>query len=394
VDIIPSSHEHVNPIRDWLAGRMRRDSVPDWLWQELERDGVTGLPKVDLFREARRRLRAIRSDEVADPESGSTEVNVDDLLDPAESDRAWAFSEYIAGLAAANPDLQEFRSTHLDGRVLSRDESNQFMASEPLLYLSATTLRSKGIPLWGHTVVKCDRRTGSVSYPRKSGPPSLLFRRDVHAEISWGGKTEVFDPWTESSPGADPFPKIELPTGGRWFPHEVWSGSVYDELRKVTERLVKQYPWNGPEATTYVLTGDVPFIPPIYVAPVEFRVGAFGQTKLEVTIEPWVSARTVARFYKYLRSASFTGRSRALGEKNLALFRFVTRHTQPGHEIPSYEELRKMWNSQYPKWQYQSAWVLARDYRRAGKVIVFPRYQIGARANRGRGPESQQGGGE
>jgi hypothetical protein len=206
-----------------------------------------------------------------------------------------------------------------------------------------------------------------------------MWRLDVHLEISWDGGSASFDPSFESSPGSPALPKIHLLSGDQWFPYDVWPGSVYDELRKVTESLVKAYPWNEPEATTYVLTGLTPFIPPIYVHPIDPKIGAAGHLSVTISVEPWVSAETMTRVYKLLKSALYPGKSRALSEKNVALFRFVTQHAAPGGEIPSFDELLEMWNAEQegrPEWQYKSVWTLSRDYRRTGHMIVFPRYGL------------------
>lgn len=351
---------------------LRRDGVPDWLWSELSETGALELPEDQLLRETRRRLRAIRAKTTRPARRPRAILKAWELLAPAEAQRAWGFSEYIAGLAAADPDLQRFRSTHLDDRTLTREEASQFLASEPLCYLPASVLRSKGVPLWGHTVLKCETESGPAQHTLRDGRSVPMWRLAVHIEISWGDESATFDPWLESSPGSPPLPKLHLPTGDQWYEHTVWRGSVYDELGKVRDRLVEQFPWNEPEATNYIVTGETPFIAPVHVQPSGGRHSFLGHSSFAISVEPWISAQTVTRFYKHLQGGAYPGRSRALGARNLALFRFVTQHAKPGMEVPSYEELVRLWNASHPRWKYKSAWLLARDYRRAGDSIVFP----------------------
>jgi hypothetical protein len=384
------AHLVKSDLRGWLAGQLRRAEVPDWLWNDLSTNGALELGQREILQEARRRIRVIRASKPDDPVPAPPQIpRPSELLTHEETDRAWAFSEYIAGLAAADHDLQRFRDRCLGGQILSQEEAVSFLGSEALLYLSVDSLQHKGVPVWGHEVLRCELKSGPVKDPAR--PPQ--WKQEVDIEIAWKGHIERFSPWTQYSPGGAPDRKVHLPHGEGWFPFTVWNNSVYDEVRVLTESLVKQFPWNEPEATMYALTGKMPFIPPIYVVPSPPMLGAVGHVKVTISVEPWVSARSVLRFYKHIKNASYSGRSRALSAKNVALFRFVTRYARPGRDIPSFESLMKVWNSKHPGWLYDNAWVFARDYRRVGDLIIFPRYRFGTRKRRSRGSAKTTGGG-
>jgi len=208
------------------------------------------------------------------------------------------------------------------------------------------------------------------------------YRHEARLSVTWGEKREDlyfnrnYFPATAEQVESDQ-PRLHLPAvDGPWYPVQIWSGTVLDEVRRLSQALEKQFPWNEPEATLYVLTGKPPFIPPIYFEPETPRLGHYAHTRLKLSVEPWVSTATVTRVYAHLKNATYERQSRALSEKNLRLFRFVTSRGLSGADVPAFESLMVSWNSAYPDDAYRSAWRFARDYRRVGTSIIFPPYTM------------------
>ena len=128
-----------------------------------------------------------------------------------------------------------------------------------------------------------------------------------------------------------------------------------------------------------------------------------------MTVQPWVPADTVRKFYGQLQERVLTSRPRALSERNLAVFRFIVEQQEVkphsdnalASELtrrhpklmrlkqPSWRVMLKRWNRHLPaghKWHYQYVQNFQRDFKRAAKAILSPH------ANRSRVESKQKRG--
>ncbi len=374
-------------LRVWLARLLRRPSVPDWLWAELSesgvlRDGDAPGNRAEIVREARRRLRAIRGGTGHPRKAATGSPRVTRLLSKGEERRALAFSEYVATLARQNREVPRFRSRLLDGQLLSREEAIELLRSEAPRYMARDDFLREGIPLVKRGMhAQFELKTGPAPCPEGStatSPPN--WRHEVDLTIRWDTGSRALHLTRDYPPaGAQPEdePTVYLTADGEsWVPQRVWRDSVFHELGELSDRLARSYPWLQEQATMFILTGEAPFISPIRFDPADWRIGSYAYARFTLYVEPWVSTESVARLFRHLQKGTLGKRSRAISDKHLTLLEFVTRYSQSGDQVPSFESLVHLWNKAHPKWKYKSAWRFARDYRRVGQNVVQPPYTI------------------
>jgi hypothetical protein len=155
--------------------------------------------------------------------------------------------------------------------------------------------------------------------------------------------------------------------------HEVVvPGGALDRLRGISGRLGKFYGWQDAQATVFVLTGVTPKLDAL-LAEVHFSDPLSARSRIILTIDPKVTPREVADFYRTVRKAEFS-RMKRLSEKHASLAAFEA--PQPA-ERPWKERLRD-WNQKCArekrpqKWRYAERVIgrFKRDCRMAVERIV------------------------
>ncbi len=133
---------NLKELRGWLTRELRAQ-VPDEIWEMLVEDRTArpGLQKgdvelEDLKHEAQKLLRACwigkASGRGSKPpgrdalEERAGPIAVD--LANAERLRAHVFSQLTASMAENRPDVQQFRESYLEGKLLTEDEAGTFLA--------------------------------------------------------------------------------------------------------------------------------------------------------------------------------------------------------------------------------------------------------------------------
>jgi hypothetical protein len=136
----------------------------------------------------------------------------------------------------------------------------------------------------------------------------------------------------------------------------------------VERRLL--YPWEPEDAAWFVLTGEPPVVAPLNLSYHPDR-GVF-----TLAFASWISEETMRRAYRKARDQAHGGTgNRQLGEKALAVLRFVSERT-PSAEKPKWTELWRSWNSEcrdgeYPrKWSFNDISALRRAYLRAEQSVA------------------------
>jgi hypothetical protein len=168
---------------------------------------------------------------------------------------------------------------------------------------------------------------------------------------------------------------------------DVRSGSVLDELRKVSTELSSLcQPWDEAQAAWFTLTGEAPPVSGVRGRAHFTQTAAVNYGNTILIVEPWVSADSVRKAYLDLQKQVLGRKNRSISERNLAVFRFVVTETLalmpraqmwrlPSVRFPSWRELCKRWNEQVKQeWRYEDTRYFRRDYTRASKLIVRPRY--------------------
>ncbi len=103
---------------------------------------------------------------------------------------------------------------------------------------------------------------------------------------------------------------------------------------------------------------------------------------ITLTVEPWVPAETVVKFYQDLQAGMLGQKPRAPSRRNLAVYRFVTRHLKEtflredgqgkAPEQPPWRELMEGWNQENPACEYTKESRFIRDFHRGGRAVESP----------------------
>jgi hypothetical protein len=275
----------------------------------------------------------------AAPEGRTKEIPGTAPPRPEEAGRAAAFEEYLAYAANFDRDLHRFRDRVLGNRLLTSEQARAFVQSPAARFFGDPWFEFEGgsIPLTGH-------RATLESYEREKEDWGVRHRATVTVDPP--GTTEIAERWThepkhkvirprrnDDMGNGEPlrFVNAEDRVETSW----VWERSVLDKLRRLSEKLAKRYLWQGAQATMFVLTGEIPARSPLRVS-YEWKGAGVGGRALKasqgvVTLEvaPWVSAKTVERAYRSAQRRILGRHNRPIQEKNLKLFRFVTKRLEP-----------------------------------------------------------------
>ena len=378
-------------LREWIARALKWDKVPDPIWQVAVEDGW--VKDVLEGREARdellmtirqwwKRYKRMRTwEERRQEEKSESDEEEPEPITPRlgdrETQRAEVVEEYVAKVAACERSVFAFRKRFLGGTVLSPAQADALITSPAAAYLPFQYFIPFGdsqIPLLDHSAaLRTDLpesdEVGQYSLDILVDPPGETFRADVQ-------RTRRL---------------LYIDEDGQTQETLVEDRSVLEGLRILSNYLAREYPWQEGQATWFVLTGE----PPALSAATGrvSRGSAAPYTEITLTVQPWVPADTVRKFYGQLQRRVLTSRPRALSERNLAVFRFVvgqqevkpysddspeSRLTRQHPKLmrlkqPSWRVMLKRWNRQYPagdKRRYKYVRNFERDFKRAAQAIA------------------------
>lgn len=257
----------------------------------------------------------------------------------ATPSRAEAISALLADHARSNQELLRFRSELLGDRVIDPEQVEEWIkakASEegPAPFWLAIPMDPKRL-LWGE-----DDFTLTVN------PPISLKRLSLPYSVDAGESLEYAttgDGWVRKIP--------------------VTSGGVLDRLKALARSLSRHYGWQKAQATVFALTDRTPLVSvhSAHYAP-NFSFPAL--SRIELVLDPALSPRQVAEFYRKARKEIVSGRYRNLSEKHTLLAAFGASHGNS-------PKLREKWNRQYPKWRYESESNFGRDVRAAKQRLLL-----------------------
>jgi len=391
----------------------------EWIRDALD-EPETGWPA--LVKEARNQLRRVKR--------GAAELAGKDATTPRGPDpvqiplgeherwRAAAMSEYLAACAAELPRVRRWRREVLDGAVLTPERARRFCCCPALQTLPTAGLQAANVPLVEH-------RAELLQWTGLEPAGPFRQRSTVNLEVEWDGGRRRFERRVQRTDrckrlieaaesgqhawvftpllgwGADRLyppgllagmPNLDVPClageegppglapGAPYFRVElVWDGSVLDDLLLLALWLAPRYHW--PDVSTaawFVLTDEAPFVPPVWCQEDYAGQPDHQHRRLELSLEPWVSARWLKQFYQDLQKQLIGHKNRPPGERNLTLFRYVWAQRRR-HGKAGWEQLRVGWNQRYPQWRYDFVQPMRRDYDRARKSLIYPHYGMATR---------------
>jgi hypothetical protein len=384
---------------DWVARQMKIASVPDPVREEVDdsgflddyldpknievtRDDVLGLVRTRMH--FHRRMEAWKQGRTPGDKDDDEDSEPPLELDNIESPRSKAIEGYVAKMASCERSVFNFRDWYLNGGVLLPEQARALVSSSAAAYLPPyyfNPQRELHVPLVGHVATPPGMKP--VEHDEK-GPytPVKMFVNPPGVELTAKvrGTKELL------VPGED----------GRPQEVTVSEHSVLNELRKVSRRVLRWRPWNEEETNWFVLTGEPPAIPAVEGRYRASRSDLITFGTITMTIQPWVSAKTVRDFYQRLQSRLKEKKPRAPSERNLAVFRFVVdqqrvelpkaaagdsseRMKPPKLACPSWRTLLERWNRVYPeghRWHYKDVRNFSKDFRRAEQAVIHPEYTI------------------
>jgi hypothetical protein len=262
--------------------------------------------------------------------------------------RAEVLSEYLAKLAAINPEVVQFRNDVLTGELLTPEEARAFLSSPATRYLKRDTWQIYGIPA-RHTATLLDESYGSTE---DGSFHWVRLRTDPPGEEH-----------TVSIPNPQSNDSLYLAENGRDKRIAFWPSSVLGELRGLCKGLTKVHPWDIDQATWFVLTGETPFVRPIRAKKQEtWQTDGRAYTTISLTVQPWVPPEDVETVYRQLQKQVIGGAHGRVSDKNLNLLRFVIERADGSGNLPKGEVLVKDWDK---NWKHQrSEWCYGADTHR------------------------------
>jgi hypothetical protein len=296
------------------------------------------------------------------------------VLDDLERERAAAFEEHVARIAANDFHVRRYRERVLGGKLLNPEQARALFHSPAAQVFSSKQFSNWAIPLVDHTAelkgteetVKGNRVVGGrfTVYVEPPGMERAISRR----------LREL--PFVNESGYAESI--------------SVGEDSVLGDLAELADKLHATYPWESkPDIVHFVLTGAVPAVPPVRMhysrkrkPDSELSPGGFSHGTITLEIVPWISAKSVeAAFRDAKRQVSRNRKYRRLEEKSLKMIRFVAQYDEP----PKGRRLLEAWNAQElvkkriendPTWYYDpdkrgESSRFWRDYHRARHALVY-----------------------
>ena len=178
-------------------------------------------------------------------------------------------------------------------------------------------------------------------------------------------------------------------------PITVWPGSELFYLRNISSRLAKRYPWTEDQVCYLILTGQTIKAATISgrYSKIDTGVAAhryYGAT-ITLEIDHWMPSEYVRQAYHNVQHDLLGENNRQPERRNVEVFRFVVTRSKlqvvnreeglAKLTIPTWKELREIWNEQYPeghRWHYgkNREYRFSRDFYRGQEAVIGTRYGL------------------
>lgn len=295
----------------------------------------------------------------------------------SERARFTALGHYYAKQAAFDRSVQWFRREILGGRSLTPEQMVAFAESPVLTVLSHDDVTKYNIPFPYYDVQQANEKR-EVS---KSG--SVLSWK-LTAKAAHGKTLRI----RRSGATAPPIlPYVKQNAQGEYWVHRrlVRQSSVLHTLLTLAQSLTRQYGWEEVDAVLFVLIGDHPRIRPVNV---ETNHLSCGRPVLTITVEPWVSWKTLEAAYKVWQRQEYDVVPGETGRRAAALLSFVadrmTSEELPGKGAERHvlmkewntkaDHIARGWDAEGQRWQFNNIDQFSRTLRDAYTGIVAPQY--------------------
>jgi hypothetical protein len=296
-------------------GKIQHFSDNDW--RMIEADGtVAGYlddPGWAQYEEVVLQVRRYQRGEPGRRQGSKTGGDLKNAVPPAEKKRAEVFSRALARRATRRPELQEIRTRLLGQGLLTIPEVNQLLMQVGPRHLGFDWFKNRRIPIVGHQSYYVDPKTKARTD---------LCKRRTRIAFEWKDRRTVVTPsridpdWSRSDTHFEFADRFTL----------VRKNAVFGELQQAAAKLANHYYWNEGDAAIFILTGVAPPVPAIGITGPLSLEGIRDDHlhfRIELVIEPWVSAATVKKAYGALQRRIYGRQARPIDEGSLAIFDFV-----------------------------------------------------------------------
>jgi len=311
-------------------------------------------------------------------------------LEDTELERSRAFSDHVSRIADLESDVRRFRSRYLGGGTIRSHRALALLTSPATAIWPSLEFKKKDrFSVLDHThrvVEEGQDDHGRYLLVEAYDPTSDMRKRFKDRRPLQAGVWNIPERANDALSNSEDAREVK-----GWkllsFPDEeedihrvcVKTGSILGELRKLSDKLIRQYPWWESETVWFVLTGATP-----WVAPVSWQARGIGHNDLferqfvTIKVEPWISEETLRRTYREAQIRLLQGDNRRTKDKQIRLFRFVSARTDPygiyrEERAKAAKALISEWDQENPSDAYgfdtRRFW---RDYDRALLLVARP----------------------
>ena len=259
-----------------------------------------------------------------------------------DTDQRYALSRLLALEALREPEVIQFKETYLGGGFLDWEKIKEWIEAKAEAEGEHSTYIEVVVP------------PGAEVRPSASG---LRIESSVPlAELATEGGIKA------------KFLTYGVP-GDRWVKHTpVRAGGVLDELRKVCERLARDYRFTPDQACVLVLCGVTPYMVGVR-AQTEVQSAHPAASRICLEVDPVVAPVEVQKRYSDIRQKLLKGSYQPLRDKHLRLAVFAAERRPPA----KWAQVMDEWNREYPSETYDTDTIFARDCTAAQRRLLRPR---------------------
>lgn len=272
-----------------------------------------------------------------------------EVKDP--SGRLKALSLLVAQEAAKDEEVQAFRTEVLSGKLLALEEVEGWIQKQAKAEGSYTWLISE-VPIADQMI---DQAIGAAINVRITDKrePLLPFTGKVNVRITTHKDNFLFHFLKYSTPDAEEHKEIPTSLGG-----------TLERLRWLSGKLAEEYGWTEAEATVFVLAGAIPEIIPMTFTFQSKRLAAL--SRIVLTVDPTLSPKEVAEFYRRIRQHVLPGRHRELSEKHMQLALFAANRSEE-----TWSDKMAEWNRTHAaEWKYEEVANFSHDCLQARRRLL------------------------
>lgn len=140
---------------------------------------------------------------------------------------------------------------------------------------------------------------------------------------------------------------------------------ILARLRVLSQRLAQEYSWSEAEATIFILTGSIPEISRVDNTAIARKQSAL--SRIVLTVDPSLSPKEVAEYYRMIRQNALGTRHRDISEKHMQLAIFAAK--QP--EDRTWSDKMLEWNRICPvEWKYMEVANFSHDCLQARRRLL------------------------